>query len=184
MKVLELTDEQLFAPRRGRAFSLRLPQAQPQRRWMEQLPWDLMAHVSEEQLTDFRTAFGCVGDGDTDRERFDAVLGDFTQEKLRLRVLRLCPYYRVAPGRTHHEDRARLDRWLPPHWQVDEELGTLSWTRPTRFASPRSNRQLMPQAVPLMREHDILQNHLDCSRAVWLSTGSIWVIVQSSRHNT
>ena len=184
MVPIEFTEDRAFAPRRGRAFSFRLPQAQPQRRWMEHLPWDVMAHVRDDRLADFRAALGCSSDTAESDERFAQALDDFTHGRLLLRVIELCPRYPVPPGETIEQCRARLDRWLPPHWEADLEAMTLSWTRPTRFACPAKNVQLEPHALPFITEPPADCKALQDSFTRWLPSGLIWVFLRPMSSRT
>ena len=183
MRRTPLTDEWLFAPRRGRSFSLRLPMAQPQRRWMDHLPWDVIAHVRKDRLASFRSALGCADGTPENDEVFRRALREFSNGRLLLRVIELCPRYAVPPGTTLDLCRARLDRWLPPHWEHDLDKMAVRWTRPTRFACPRFNRQVAPGEVPLLLEScqdsQIIPNCPDSGQGIaqWLRSGAVWVLI-------
>lgn len=173
-------EDRLFAPRRGQSFSLQLPQAQPQRRWMEHLPWDVVAHVRSDRLADLRAALGCEGDTDETNARFAQALDAIANGQLLLRIIELCPRYPIPPGETMKQCRARLDRWLPPNWEADLETMTLRWTKPTRFACPTRNFQLPPSVVPLgTNTITPCDRDFACTDSVarWLPSGEIWVFV-------
>lgn len=121
-----LTLREMERPRRGRSFSLELPKARPQNKWMQFLPWEVWAEVKEEASEPLRAALGCPGADDRSEQLFADYLAEFTHGRLLLRVIRLCHERLVPPGDTAAERQARMDRWLPPSWSYDDTSRTLS----------------------------------------------------------
>lgn len=181
-----LTVGEAERPRRGRAFSLELPKARPQNKWMQFLPWQVWAEVTEDALQPLRAALGCEGADQQAARLFDDYLVDFARGRLLLRVIRLCHERPIPPGSSSRERQARMDRWLPPSWSYDDTDRTLSWLRPTRFASPPVNIEVPPGHCRLLVGNTA--GHTanaalasDGAIAHWQEDGRVWVSCRSWR---
>ncbi len=173
-------------PRRGRSFSLELPKARPQNKWMQFLPWEVWAEVKEEASEPLRAALGCTGADHGSEQLFANYLTEFTHGRLLLRVIRLCHERLIPPGNTAAERQARMDRWLPPSWSYEDPARALSWLRPTRFASPPIHIEVPPGECPLLvgpAEADEVSDTLATNGAIahWQEDGLVWVFCRSWR---
>ena len=101
-------------------------------------------------LQPLRAALGCPNADDRAEQLFADYLTELTHGRLLLRVIHLCHERLIPPGDTAGERQARMDRWLPPSWSYDEPTRTLSWLRPTRFASLRVHVEVRPGERPLL----------------------------------
>lgn len=173
-------------PRRGRAFSLELPKGKPQNQWMQFLPWEVWAEVTEDSLRPLRAALGCDQQDPQAAGLFDEYLVDFAHGRLLLRVIRLCHERLIPPGSSSHERQARMDRWLPPSWSYIDADRTLSWLRPTRFASPPVHVEVPPGSSHLLvgrASADLVREELSSEGAVahWQEDGRVWAFCRSWR---
>ncbi len=181
-----LTLREIEGPRRGRSFSLELPKGKPQNQWMQFLPWEVWAEVTEDSLRPLRAALGCDQQDPQAAGLFDEYLVDFAHGRLLLRVIRLCHERLIPPGSSSHERQARMDRWLPPSWSYDDADRTLSWLRPTRFASPPVNIEVPPGRCELLvgeTRADAVARALasDGAVAYWQEDGRVWAFCRSWR---
>lgn len=181
-----LTLREMERPRRGRSFSLELPKAKPQNQWMQLLPWEVWAEVTEDSLRPLRAALGCDAPDEKTSQLFDHYLVDFAHGRLLLRVIRLCHERLIPPGSSSRERQARMDRWLPPSWSYDDAERSLSWLRPTRFASPPVNVEVPPGHCHLLVGNalgDAVHATLCSAGAIahWQEDGSVWVFCRSCR---
>ncbi len=158
-------------------------------KWMQFLPWEVWAEVKEKATEPLRDALGCNGAD----ERADRLFGDYLMEfahgRLLLRVLRLCHERLIPPGKTAGERQARMDRWLPPSWSYDASDRTLSWLRPTRFASPPVHLEVLPGECPLLVgqvQADAVSDTLAEAGAIahWQDDGLVWVFCRSWRSDS
>lgn len=181
-----LTLREMERPRRGPSFSLELPKAKPQNKWMQFLPWEVWAEVKEKAAEPLRAALGCPGADDCSEQLFADYLTEFTHGRLLLRVIRLCHQRLIPPGETAGERQARMDRWLSPSWSYDDSTRTLSWLRPTRFASPSVHIEVPPGECQLLTgpvQADEVGRLLAADGAIahWQDDGVVWVFCRSSK---
>jgi hypothetical protein len=181
-----LTLREMERPRRGRSFSLELPKARPQNRWMQYLPWEVWAEIKDSSVQPLRAALGCAGTDRDANDLFATYLIDFAHGRLLLRAIRLCQERKVPPGSSPIERQARMDRWLPPSWSYDDSERRLSWLRPTRFASPPVNIEVPPGDCQLLigeAPAGVVSDALSSPGAIahWQEDGCVWAFCRSWR---
>ena len=184
VKKLRLSD--LYLPRRGQRFSLLPgPFPRPQRLWRESLPWDRTGQLIPERYQTMRIALGCEDNSPESNMYMNHFMDMLLKAQLLLRVIPLHNRCIIAPAQTPRENRARMDRWIPPGWKYNSETNRLKWTQTKRFASLKlRNFEIAPNEAPMIvgrSRYDEIAYYLNTEKSLarWLNNGQVCVFCLS-----